>query len=77
MFFFICRKNWYLLKIECLVKIICKGKINFVMGNEVLFWNFILKKIIIFWIKVKIVIKNRLIVYISFYERLIKMMKRY
>lgn len=47
------------------------------MGNEVLFWNFILKKIIIFWIKVKIVIKNRLIVYISFYERLIKMMKSY
>lgn len=47
------------------------------MGNEVLFWNFIKKIIIIFWIKVKIVIKNRLIVYISFYERLIKMMKSY
>lgn len=41
---FICRKNWYLLKIECLVKTTCKGKTNLVMGNEVLSWNFMKKK---------------------------------
>lgn len=72
---FICRKNWYLLKIECLVKTTCKGKTNLVMGNEVLSWNFIKKKTTTFWIKVKIVIKNRLIVYTSLHERSIKMMK--